>query len=133
MQVILLKAVIPGSMHMYCSEMINFLHKEELLSRMAELMQTILEWTLKTCTGVMIGMQLVQNMITSGLDSLKRNMIGKTAAAIPGVGNVINGVTEVALGTAVLIQEQLGCHRNFGFTDAWSSPSGKNRLYHTGI
>lgn len=33
---------------------------------------------------------------------------GKTAAAIPGVGNAINGVTEVALGTAVLIRNGLG-------------------------
>lgn len=107
-QVVLLKFVIPG-IHVYVLlEMINYLHKEEVLSHMAELMQTILEWTLKTCTGVMIGMQLVQNMISPALDSLKRNMIGKTAAAIPGVGNVINGVTEVALGTAVLIRNSLG-------------------------
>lgn len=107
-QVVLLKFVIPG-IHVYVLlEMINYLHKEEVLSHMAELMQTILEWTLKTCTGVMIGMQIVQNMISPALDSLKRNMIGKTAAAIPGVGNVINGVTEVALGTAVLIRNSLG-------------------------
>ena len=107
-QVVLLKFVIPG-IHVYVLlEMINYLHKEEVLSHMVELMQTILEWTLKTCTGVMIGMQLVQNMISPALDSLKRNMIGKTAAAIPGVGNVINGVTEVALGTAVLIRNSLG-------------------------
>lgn len=107
-QVVLLKFVIPG-IHVYVLlEMINYLHKEEVLSHMAELMQTILEWILKTCTGVMIGMQLVQNMISPALDSLKRNMIGKTAAAIPGVGNVINGVTEVALGTAVLIRNSLG-------------------------
>lgn len=107
-QVVLLKFVIPG-IHVYVLlEMINYLHKEEVLSHMAELMQTILEWTLKTCTGVMIGMQLVQNMISPALDSLKRNMIGKTAAAIPGIGNVINGVTEVALGTAVLIRNSLG-------------------------
>ncbi len=67
-QVVLLKFVIPG-IHVYVLlEMINYLHKEEVLSHMAELMQTILEWTLKTCTGVMIGMQLVQNMISPALD-----------------------------------------------------------------
>ena len=35
-------------------------------------------------------------------------MLGKAAAAIPGVGNAIDGVTEVALGTAVLIRNSLG-------------------------
>lgn len=107
-QAVLLQFVLPGIHGYVLLEMINDLHKEEFLSRMAELMQTILEWTLKTCVGVMIGMQLVQNMISPAVDSLKRNMVGKTAAAIPGIGNAINGVTEVALGTAVLIRNSLG-------------------------
>ena len=32
----------------------------------------------------------------------------KAAAALPGIGNAIDGVTEVALGTAVLIRNALG-------------------------
>lgn len=107
-QALLLKAVIPGIHAYVLIQIVNFLHREELLSRMAELLQTIVEWTLKTCTAAMIGMQLVQNMITPAVDSLKRDVIGKTAAAIPGVGNAIDGVTEVALATAVLIRNSLG-------------------------
>lgn len=88
--------------------MINFIHKEELLSRMAELFKTLLEWGLNGCTAFVIGMQVIQNMISPAVDSLKRDMLGKAAAAIPGVGNAIDGVTEVALGTAVLIRNSLG-------------------------
>ena len=58
-QVLLLKAVIPGIHAYVLIQIVNFLHREELLSRMAELLQTIVEWTLKTCTAAMIGMQLV--------------------------------------------------------------------------
>ena len=53
-------------------------------------------------------MQLIQNMIGPAMDSLKRDIIGKTAASIPGIGNAINGVTEVALGTAVIIRNGIG-------------------------
>ena len=53
-------------------------------------------------------MELIQNMVSPALDSLKRDALGKTAASIPGIGNVINGATEVALGTAVLIRNCLG-------------------------
>ena len=35
-------------------------------------------------------------------------MIGRTAGAIPGVGNLFSGVTEVVLGSAVLIKNGLG-------------------------
>lgn len=107
-QVVLLRLVLPGIHGYVLLEMINYLHKEDFLSHMAELMQTVLGWTLKTCTGITIGMQLVQNMISPAVDSLKRNVVGKTAAAIPGIGNSINGVTETALATAVLIRNSLG-------------------------
>lgn len=107
-QVVLLRLVLPGIHGYVLLEMINYLHKEDFLSHMAELMQTVLGWTLKTCTGITIGMQLVQNMISPAVDSLKRNVVGKTAAAIPGIGNAINGVTETALATAVLIRNSLG-------------------------
>lgn len=107
-QILLLKAVIPGICAYVILELVNYLHKEDFLSKMAELLKMILEWTMKTCTAVIIGMQIIQNMISPAMDSLKRDMLGKTAAAIPGVGNAINGVTEVALGTAVLIRNCLG-------------------------
>lgn len=107
-QAILLKAVIPGIHAYVLLQMVNYLHNEDFLSKMADLLRTLLEWTMNTCTAAIIGMQIIQNMISPAVDSLKRDMLGKTAAAIPGVGNAINGVTEVALGTAVLIRNGLG-------------------------
>ena len=38
----------------------------------------ILEWTLHTCVAVLVGMQIIQNMISPAVDSLKRDVIGKT-------------------------------------------------------
>ncbi len=107
-QMVLLKAVLPGIQAYVVLELVNYLHKEDFLSKTGDLIRTLVEWALKTCTGVIIGMQVLQNMISPAVDSLKRDMLGKTAAAIPGVGNAINGVTEVALGTAVLIRNCLG-------------------------
>ena len=107
-QVIFLKGVLPG-IHIYVLlQLVNFLHSEDFLSKMAELVRTIVEWVMRTCIAVVIGMQIIQNMISPAIDTLKRDVIGKTAAAIPGIGNAINGVTEVALGTAVLVRNGLG-------------------------
>lgn len=107
-QIVLLKAALPGIHAFVLLELVNFLHSEDFLSKLAELLKTLLEWTLKTCTGALIGMQILQNMISPALDSLKRDMLGKTAAALPGIGNAVNSVTEVALGTAALIRNCLG-------------------------
>lgn len=107
-QVILLKLVVPGIHLFVLFQLVNYLHKEDILSKMAEFFKTILEWTLHTCVAVLVGMQVIQNMISPVVDSLKRDVIGKTATAIPAVGNAIDGVTEVALGTAVLIRNCIG-------------------------
>lgn len=107
-QVVLLKLVMPGIHLFVLFQLVNYLHKEDILSKMAEFFKMILEWALHTCVAVLVGMQVIQNMISPAVDSLKRDVIGKTAASIPAVGNAIDGVTEVALGTAVLIRNCIG-------------------------
>ena len=49
--------------------------------------------------GVIVGIQLIQRMISPAVDTLKQSVIGRTAGAIPGVGNLFSGVTEVVLGS----------------------------------
>ena len=107
-QVVFLKGIVPAIYVLALAELVNYLHSEDFLSKMAELLQTLIEWSLKSCMAVVLGMQLIQNMIGPAMDSLKRDIIGKTAASIPGIGNAINGVTEVALGTAVIIRNGIG-------------------------
>ena len=107
-QVVFLKGIVPAIYVLALIELVNYLHSEDFLSKMAELLQTLIEWSLKSCMAVVLGMQLIQNMIGPAMDSLKRDIIGKTAASIPGIGNAINGVTEVALGTAVIIRNGIG-------------------------
>lgn len=107
-QVVFLKGIVPAIYVLALVELVNYLHSEDFLSKMAELLQILIEWSLKSCMAVVLGMQLIQNMIGPAMDSLKRDIIGKTAASIPGIGNAINGVTEVALGTAVIIRNGIG-------------------------
>lgn len=107
-QVVFLKGIVPAIYVLALVELVNYLHSEDFLSKMAELLQALIEWSLKSCMAVVLGMQLIQNMIGPAMDSLKRDIIGKTAASIPGIGNAINGVTEVALGTAVIIRNGIG-------------------------
>ncbi len=107
-QWIMLAFLLPATNLYVLLQLINHLSKEPILSRMADLLRTIIEWALKTMLGVVVGMQVVQGLISPVIDSLKRTAIGKTASAIPGVGWAINAVTEIVLTSAVLVRNCLG-------------------------
>ena len=55
-----------------------------------------------------MGLQIVRNMVSPVIDTLKRSAIGKTASAIPGIGNAVTAVTELVLTSAVMVRNSLG-------------------------
>ena len=54
------------------------------------------------------GLNIVQGLISPAVDMVKRSTLTKSAEAIPGIGDAIGGVTEVVLGTAVLVKNGIG-------------------------
>ena len=56
----------------------------------------------------MVGINIIQGMLAPAIDTIKRSAITKTAEAIPGVGKVFGGVTDMVLATAVLIRNGIG-------------------------
>lgn len=107
-ETVILSALLPGIYIYLLMELVNHLTREEFLSRMAELLKNVIAWSLKTIVGILVGLQLIQRLISPAVDALKRTAVGRTAGAIPGMGNMINGVTEMVLGSAVLVKNSLG-------------------------
>ena len=89
-------------------EVLNHLSSEEYLSKMADLIHTGIDWSIKTLLACVVGLNLVQGMLLPVIDSVKRGVVTKTAEAIPGIGDAIGGMTEVVLGTTVLIKNSIG-------------------------
>lgn len=101
-------AVMPA-IHLYVLfSMLNHLTSEDYLSKLADLLKTFVEWILKTLAALAIGVQTVQCLVLPAADSLKTSALTRTVGAVPGLGNVFNGVTEVVLGSAVLIKNAVG-------------------------
>ena len=88
--------------------LVNHLSKEDMLSKMAELLETLISWSLKTMLGAVLGLQAVRGLVAPAMDAIKRTAIGKTAGAIPAVGNAVNVVTELILTGALLVKNCLG-------------------------
>lgn len=105
---LLIHLILPGIQIYLLLSLVNQLSREDFLSNMANLLKNIITWVLKTALGLIIGIQVTKNLVAPALDSLRRTLIGKTASAIPGVGNAIDAVTEMVIGSAVLIRNCVG-------------------------
>lgn len=107
-EVLIVKAVIPAVHIFIIVKMLNYLSEEDYLSKFAELLETVISWTLKTVLAFVIGMNIIQGLITPAIDTVKRSAITRGAEAIPGIGDAIGGTAEVVFGTAILVKNGIG-------------------------
>ena len=89
-------------------QILNDLSTEEYLSKFGELLHTVIVWILRTMLGVVIGINLIQGLLAPAIDSVKRSVLLRSGEAIPIIGDVIGGASEVLLGTTVLIKNGIG-------------------------
>lgn len=108
LQWVLESMILPGANLYILLRFVNHLSREEMLGKMAELIRTLISWGLRSLLGLVAGLQIVRNLVAPVMDSLKRSAVGRTAGALPGVGNAVNSVTELVLTTAVLVRNSLG-------------------------
>lgn len=107
-EVLILRFLLPVINIYIMVQVLNYLAGEEYLSQFAELLSKMVTWILKTLVTCVIGINVIQGMLAPAIDALKRSALTKAAEAIPGIGNAIGGVTDVVLGTAVLIKNGIG-------------------------
>lgn len=84
LQGVIMRGVLPLLQFYLAVLMLNQMTKEDLFSRFAQLLQTIVDWSLKTVIGVAVGLQTVQCLIAPGVDSFKNSAAHRIAKAIPG-------------------------------------------------
>lgn len=107
-EVLILKFLLP-IIHIYIMvKILNYLGEEDYLSRFAELLELLVAWTLKTLLACVAGINIIQGLLAPAIDTVKRSALTKGAEAIPGVGDALGGMAEVALGAAVLVKNGIG-------------------------
>ena len=96
-------------LHIYMMvRVLNYLSDEDYLSKFAELIEMAVAWILKTVLACIVGLNVIQGLISPAIDTVKRSVITRSAEAIPGIGDAIGGMAEVAIGTAVLVKNGIG-------------------------
>ena len=88
--------------------LLNGIWAEERLALMLDFLKKGIGAGLKVAMGAITSLSLFQSMIAPVLDSLKVSAVKKAVGAIPGIGNLAEGVTEMVIGSAVLIKNSIG-------------------------
>lgn len=82
--------------------------KENMLSKLTEILEQAVSWGLKTMLGVVLGFHLIQGLVLPYVDSLKNTAVQKVIGMIPGIGQGASALTQMVLGSGVLIKNTMG-------------------------
>lgn len=105
----LMNGVIVPAIQIYVVvEMMNYLTEEEMLSKLTEMIKDGIEWVLKLVFTMVVGINVVQNLLAPVIDNFKSTLISRTAGMIPGLGTSINAVTEIMVGSGIIIKNGVG-------------------------
>ena len=84
--------------------MVDHLSGEERLSRLTELLEMVVGWSLK---GV-VAFHMIQGLLTPAADAFRKLTVSKGIEMIPGIGDAGSSVTDMVLGSAMLIKNGIG-------------------------
>ncbi|MDD2971737.1 MAG: stage III sporulation protein AE [Lachnospiraceae bacterium] len=106
---LLLSAVLlpMTSVYIFLS-LINGLGDEDRFSALIDLLHRGIEGSLKVTIAGVSGIGFFQSMITPVIDNVRTMTVQKTIAAIPGIGRIADSLSEVVLGSTILIKNSVG-------------------------
>lgn len=105
---LLLSFLIPLIYSYVLLALMNGIWAEERLNLLLEFLKKGIGIGLKVAMGAITSLSLFQSMITPVLDSLRSSAVKKAISVIPGIGSLAEGVTEMVIGSAVLIKNSIG-------------------------
>ena len=107
-EMIVLNFLIPFTQIYLIIRILSEFSPEIHLNKFAEFIEMVVSWSLKTLLAAIMGVNLIQGLLTPVIDSVKRSFLVKGGEALPVIGDAIGGATEIVLGTAVLIKNGIG-------------------------
>ena len=107
-QNLLQKLLLPLVFVFLITQFANYAWKEEHFSSMAKLLEGGITLAQKVLVTAILGMNLIQGMVAPAVDQLKRTATIRTIGVIPGLGGAMNAVSEMLLGTGLLIKNCVG-------------------------
>lgn len=84
------------------------MQKRPVFIRLLELIVSLFSWIRKTLIGIALALGAVQGILAPAIDNLKRTAVVKSAAAIPGIGDLLGGAWETVMGAGTVLKNSIG-------------------------
>lgn len=102
------KALLPAVRIYMVLQLVNHMMEEQLFSRAAELVSDGVKGCVKLLATAVVGLNIVQGLLAPGIDGVRRSTLAGAVRAVPGMGQVVNSMTEILAGSAMLIKNSVG-------------------------
>lgn len=102
------RIALPGIELYVLLSVMNGIWSGEKLDGILQSLKRGIELLLKAVLWIVGSVGVLQALITPVIDSLKWNTAKKVAGMVPGVGNISEGVSEIFVGSAILIRNGVG-------------------------
>lgn len=129
MELVIGKILLPAIEIFFVLSLINQFSKEDKLSKLTEMLESIVRWGLKGSMGVVLGLQSIEVMILPAIGKVKQNAIIKTGSAIPVFGDTFESVTETVYGVVSLLKNAIGVTGIIGIILLCAAPVLKIFVY----
>lgn len=89
-------------------ELFNHFFEDEKFQNLTELIYNLANWGIKSAGVFVLGLNVVQSIISPAKDRLMSGTASRVAEFVPGIGNVLGGIGEMILGSGILIKNCVG-------------------------
>lgn len=107
-QLIFLRVLIPATEIYVILSILNHLSRHEYLAKASELLRTVILWSVKILTGLVLGFSVVQNLILPMADSVQSATIRKAVSAVPWLGAGADAALQTVLGAGIMVKNTAG-------------------------
>lgn len=106
---LLMKNMLSPLIHVFVLVVfLNHLFEEDKLSKLAELIELLVQMLLKMSFGIVAGLSVIQSILAPAKDRLADNVVLKGLSSLPGVGNMLGSAGEMVFSCGILIKNSIG-------------------------
>lgn len=121
----LLRMILPIVKLSVVIMLVNYITKEEMLSRLSKMFQTVVSWSLKGMLTLVIGMNTMHGLVLPSVDKMKLSVLQKTVSVLPGIGNSAEAVAQLVAQSGEMIKNGIGTAAFFLIAAIVAVPVGK--------
>lgn len=89
-------------------EIVNNMNEEKLLVKLNELFKAGVSWSLKILLIIFSGLNILQSLSVTAIDSFANKSIGNAFNMVPVIGSTLDGVKDTVLGSTMIIKNAVG-------------------------